>query len=333
MYLFKDKDEIEITHTCKICLKEIKFKVTKDEYRDVKRFPIKKENVHGDPAHKLTIFINQYLEVENFEIKDVLRTEEEVTYSEELTKQVLGDIGLNDEEIELYFRTTGREAVSLGEMSLLINKPKDKCKEIADKFVEKGLFKEIIGATPHYAALPPYAALVAQLSNFYTYISDIKSNLPRKLENSFSQIESEAKGMEDMKASAEVMANIKQKMLDQIHEQKKEFDDTIAAIDQIRNLTKDIGKLGDLKKSVSDEQMSDLSKQFENLTTKTSRIIKGQVDALKDEFENLKQIIAENLQKLRLGVLQQTVVDVIEKIISSRLKEITDNINVQLSVS
>jgi hypothetical protein len=333
MYLFKDKDEIEITHTCKICLKEIKFKVTKDEYREVKRFPIKKENVHGDPAHKLTIFINQYLEVENFEIKDVLRAEEEVSYSEELTKQVLGDIGLNDEEIELYFRTTGREAVSLGEMSLLINKPKEKCKEIADKFVEKGLFKEIIGATPHYAALPPYAALVAQLSNFYSYIADIKSNLPRKLENSFSQIESEAKGMEDMKASAEVMANIKQKMLDQIHEQKKEFDDTIGAIDQIRNLTKDIGKLGDLKKSVSDEQMSDLSKQFENLTTKTSKIIKGQVDALKDQFEDLKQIIADNLQKLRLGVLQQTVVDVIEKIISSRLKEITDNINVQLSVS
>jgi hypothetical protein len=271
--------------------------------------------------------------VENFEIKDVSRKEEEVSYSEDLMKQVLGEIGLNDEEIELYFRTTGREAVSLGEMSLLINKPKEKCKEIADKFVEKGLFKEIIGATPHFAALPPYAALVAQLSNFYTYISDIKSNLPRKLESSFSQIESEAKGMEDMKASGEMMANIKQKMLDQIHAQKKEFDTTIAAIDQIRNLTKDISKLGDLKKSISDEQMGDLTKQFENLTTKTSKIIKGQVDALKNQFDDLKSIIAENLQKLRLGVLQQTVVDVIEKIISNRLKEITDNINVQLSVS
>ena len=55
MYLFKDKDEVEISHSCKICLKEIKFKVTKDEYRDIKRFPIKKENIHGDPAHKLTI--------------------------------------------------------------------------------------------------------------------------------------------------------------------------------------------------------------------------------------------------------------------------------------
>ena len=90
----------------------------------MKKFPIKKEYVHGDPPHKLIVFINQYLEVENFEIKDVMKKEEEVAYSEELTRQVLSEIDLNDEEIELYFRTTGREAVSLGEMSLLIGKPK-----------------------------------------------------------------------------------------------------------------------------------------------------------------------------------------------------------------
>jgi len=149
MYQFKEKDEIEIPVSCKICLKEIKFKVSKDEYKEVKKFPIKKEYVHGEPPHKLIVFINQYLEVENFEIKDIVR-KEEVAYSEDLARQVLSEIDLNDEEIELYFRTTGREAVSLGEISLLIGKTKEECKTIADKFVEKGLFKEIIGATPHY---------------------------------------------------------------------------------------------------------------------------------------------------------------------------------------
>ena len=88
---------------------------------------------------------------------------EDVSYSKELTKQVLSEIDLTDEEIDLYFRTTGREAVSIGEMSILIGKPKEDLKKIAEKFVEKGLFKEIVGATPHYQALPPYAALVAQL--------------------------------------------------------------------------------------------------------------------------------------------------------------------------
>ena len=167
MYLFKDEDIIEVPITCKFCLKEIKFPISSKEYQDVRKFPIKKESIHGDPEHKLTVFINMSLEIENFEIQDLTeKEEEEVVYSEELMKQVLGDIELSDEEIELYFRSTGREMVSLGEISILIGKTKEDCKKIVDKFIEKGLFKEIVGATPHYAALPPYAALVSQLKNF-----------------------------------------------------------------------------------------------------------------------------------------------------------------------
>jgi len=333
MYQFKDKDIVDVEITCKICLKEIKFPISVDEYREIKKFPIKKEDIHGEPPHKLIVFINQYLEVENFEIKDVIEKEEDVSYSKELTRQVLSEIDLSDEEIELYFRTTGREAVSIGEMSILISKPKEKCKQIADKFVEKGLFKEIIGATPHYQALPPYAALIAQLKNFYSYISDIKSTIPKQLEKSFSQLETEAQDMDKLKDSTEVMTDLKEKMLSQIHAQKKEFDDTISAIDQIRNITKDISQLGDLSKTLSDDQISSLSNQFENLNVKTSQIIKNQVDNLKNQFGDIKKTVTENLQKLRLGVIQQAVGDVIDKVIATRLKDITDNLNVQLSVS
>ncbi|NVM37092.1 MAG: hypothetical protein HWN81_15955 [Candidatus Lokiarchaeota archaeon] len=333
MYLFKDKDIVDVAITCKICLKEIKLPISVDEYKEVKKFPIKREDIHGEPPHKLIVFINQYLEVENFEIKDVIEREKDVTYSKELARQVLSEIDLSDEEIELYFRTTGREAVSIGEMSILIDKPKEKCKEIADKFVEKGLFKEIIGATPHYQALPPYAALIAQLKNFYMYISDIKSKIPKQLEKSFTQLEAEAQDMDKLKDSGEVMTDLKEKMLSQIHAQKKEFDDTISAIDQIRNITKDISQLGDLSKTLSDDQISSLSKQFENLNVKTSQIIKNQVDDLKNQFGDIKKTVTDNLQKLRLGVIQQAVGDVIDKVIATRLKDITDNLNVQLSVS
>ncbi|MCK4284592.1 MAG: hypothetical protein KAX18_00240, partial [Candidatus Lokiarchaeota archaeon] len=203
MYLFKDKEIIEVPIKCKFCLTEIKFPITVKEYQDIMKFPIKRESIHGDPEHKLTVFINMNLEIENFEIQDLAEEEEEVAYSEDLIKQVLGEIDLSDEEIELYFRTTGRETVSLGEISILIGKSKEDCKQIADKFIEKGLFKEIIGATPHYAALPPYAALVAQLRNFSTYISDIKSKIPIQLDKSFAQLESQAKSMETLKDSSE----------------------------------------------------------------------------------------------------------------------------------
>jgi len=333
MYLFKDKDIVDVPITCKICLKELKFPISVDEYKEIKKFPIKKEDVHGEPAHKIIVFINQYLEVENFEIKDVIEKEKDVSYSKELTKQVLSEIDLSDEEIELYFRTTGREAVSIGEMSILINKPKEICKEIADKFVEKGLFKEIVGATPHYQALPPYAALIAQLKNFYSYISDIKSKIPQQLDVSFAKLETEAQDMEKLKDSSEAMTDLKEKMLSQIHAQKKEFDDTISAIDQIRSITDDISQLGDITETLSDDHLGSLAKQFENLNVSTSQIIKNQVDDLRDQFGDIKNTITENLQKLRLGVIQQAVGDVIDKVIATRLKDITDNLNVQLSVS
>ena len=333
MYLFKDKDVIEVPITCKFCLKEINFPISKKDYQDVKKFPIKRENIHGDPEHKLTVFINMSLEVENFEIQDLTEKEEEVAYSEELIKQVLSDIDLTDEEIELYFRSTGRETVSLGEISILIGKSKEDCKKIVDKFIEKGLFKEIIGATPHYAALPPYAALVAQLKNFYTYISDIKSKIPIQLERSFAQLETQAKGMETLKDSSEAMLDLKEKMIDQIQAQKKEFNQTITAIDQIKNITKDISGLGDVTKNISEDQIGSLTSQFDTLNQKTSQIIKNQVDGLRTQLGDVKQIVTDNLQKLRLGVIQQAVGDIIEKVISSRLKDITDNLNVQLSVS
>ncbi|MFX1312318.1 MAG: hypothetical protein ACFFHD_06865 [Promethearchaeota archaeon] len=334
MYLFKDKNIIEVPITCKFCLKEIKFPVSVEEYREVKKFPIKKESIHGDPPHKLTVFINMSLEIDNFEIEDLTQKGEEVVaYSEELMKQVLSDIELTDEEIELYFRTTGRETVSLGEISILTSKSKEDCKKIADKFIEKGLFKEIIGATPHYAALPPYAALVSQLNNFYTYISNIKSKIPNQLNKSFAQLESEAKEMEKLKDSTEAMTELKEKMLTQIQAQKKEFDNTLSAFDQIRNITKDISGLGDVARTISDDQLGSLTSQFDNLNRKTSQVIKTQVNELRSQLGDVKKIVTDNLQKLRLGVIQQAVGDIIEKVISSRLKDITDNLNVQLSVS
>ncbi|MFX0005643.1 MAG: hypothetical protein ACFFA7_04985 [Promethearchaeota archaeon] len=333
MYMFKDKDIVEVPITCKICLKEIKFLISADEYKEIKKFPITKENIHGDPPHKIIVFLNQYLEIENFEIKNVIEKTEEVSYSKELTKQVLSEIDLSDDEIELYFRTTGREAVSIGEMSILINKSKEDCKKIAEKFVDKGLFKEIVGATPHFQALPPYAALIAQLQNFYKYISDIKSKIPKQLDVSFAKLESQTEGMERLKDSSEVMDGLKEKMLSQIQAQKKEFDSTISAIDQIRTISEDISQLGDITKSLTDDQLGSLSKQFENLNVRTSQIIKNQVDDLRDQFGDIKNTITDNLQKLRLGVIQQAVGDVIDKVIASRLKDITDNLNVQLSVS
>ncbi len=337
MYLFKEKEEVEIPYTCKLCLKEIPFKITKKEYQDTFKFPIKKEFLHGPPEHNLIVYFNQYLEVENFEIKEILK-KKEVSYSKELTKQVLSEIDLSDDEIELYFRITGREAVSIGEMAILTGKPKAECQEMATKFVKKGLFKEIIGAKPHYSALPPYAALVSQLQKFHKYISDIKVNIPAQLEKSFAQLESES-GKVEVKVErkpipTELIKELKENMLTQIKSQKKEFDDTLVVRDQIRGISDEISTLEGYTDLVMESpQIADLKKRFDDINTKTSQIIKGQVNDLKKEFENIKSTVSQNLQKLRLGVISEAVEQVIDKVVNIKLKDITDNINVQLSVS
>jgi len=336
LYLFKDKEEIDIPYTCKLCLNELKFKITADEYKKVSKFPIKKEIEHGDPAHVLIVYFNQYLEVENFKIKEITQ-ERDVKFSEELTKQVLSELDLTSEEVELYFRTTGREAVSIGEMALLIGKPKEQCQEIATKFVEKGLFKEIVGAKPHYAALPPYAALVAQLQKFHQYISDIKSDIPRQLDQSFKKLELTTEKIQAAPKSPtvpnELMKELKDNMLSQIKSQKKEFDETMAVMEQIRGITDDISLLESSSSETMAPPSTDLTTQFQKINENTNQIIKGQIQELKEEFGTIKTTISQNLQKLRLGVIQDTVDQVIEKIVDSRLKDIIDNINVQLSVN
>jgi hypothetical protein len=332
MYLFKDKEEVEIPYTCKLCLKKIPFRISKTEYQSLTKFPMKKESIHGDPEHKLVVYFNQYLEIENFEVKEILK-KEEVHYSEELTRQVLSEIDLSDSEIELYFRSTGREAVSIGEMAILTGRTKEECDQTAKKFVEKGLFKEIVGAQPHYTALPPYAALVSQLQKFHKYISDIKSTIPAQLEKSFMQLESESGRTEKPKVPNELMKELKDNMLTQIKSQKKEFDNTLAVMDQIKGITDEISNIEGYTQSLMSPQMDDLKNQFEKINQKTSNIIRGQIQDLKNEFTSIKSTVSDNLQKLRLGVIQQTVDQVIEKVINSKLKDITDNVNVQLSVS
>jgi len=307
MYLFRDQSEVKVPVTCKYCLKKVEFTVTAEEYEKIKEFPITREDVHGEPPHKLLVFINKNLEVENFEIKDIL--EKKVEYSQELTKQVLSEIELTDEEIELYFLTTGRDAVSLGEMAILIDKTKEECEIIAEKFVDKGLFKRIVGATPHYQALPPYAALIGQLGNFKSFISTIRENVPPQLNDALSELEAKTEGVKELKDYIDFMNNLKQDILSKLGTQKKNFESGISAIDNIKSIGEVVGTLEADTKKIMDSQIDDLNKQF----------------------DDIQQKISSNLQKLRLGVIQQTVDQVIQRIFAEGMDKIKERLDEQFS--
>ena len=372
MYLFEDKEKIEIPVKCKVCLSETTFTITTEDYKSFDKFPVKKEYVHGDPEHKLIIFLNKFLEIENFQIEE--HVTEETTRYEELTKQVLSDIGLTSEEINLYFTTTGRDAVSLGEMMILIDKSKEECMEIAEKFVQKGLFKKIVGASPHYMALPPYAALSSQIKNFQAYIAEIKDNAPSELNESFSELEAQAEGLKKLQEYSDYMLELKEQIHSKIVVQKQEFSNTISNIEKIKDITDDIFNLGNISKNILDSQVNSLVDQFQNIYGEVSKGVEIQINELSNQFEEIithiskslkqqvyeinsqfqginskisgimkKQLhdlgnqiksiqarISKNLEKLELGILQQTVDQVMEKIFSLWLEGISETFNTQM---
>ncbi len=307
-FLFQDKTEKEIRTTCKVCLSEVKFVVTLAEYQKTSRFPLIKESIHGTPPHRLVVYFDKNLEISEFKVEELI--DKEVSYSKELTYQVLSDIQLNEDEIQLYFLTTGRDAVSLGEISLLIDKNKEECKQIADKFVEKGLYREIIGATPHYAPLPPYAALMKQLSNFDEYIREIKEVAPAQLNESFSQLEAKSKGINELNEYTNFIKSLKDKIEAQIEGQKVEVDNAIKIIGQIRKVNEVISNLENDTKTIIDDQVKDLEQQF----------------------EEIKQMIANNLKELHLGVISKTVHQIIDSVLNARMKIIVEGFNTKLIV-
>jgi hypothetical protein len=324
MYLFEDQESKEIHIECKLCLAKFSFVISEEEYKEIENFPFKKEYVHGDPSHKLIVFINKNLEVENFEIEDA--SKQEISYSEELTRQVLSEIDLNEEEIELYFKTTGRDAVSLGEIALLMDKPQDECMSIAEKFVKKGLFKKIISGTPHFSALPPYAALVSQLQKFHFYISDIKSSVPPQLNESFSQLEAKAEGVKKLQDYTNYMVNIKENMLSKISSQREKLDSSVSEIERIKSITSDIENLGSSVKDVMDNQIEEVSGQFKSLQEKISTGIGQQIKGLTEDVDDINVKVAEGVN-LQIDELNREF-----KNIDSKISEIIQNQVVDLTM-
>ena len=258
-----------VTCKCKQCLKNVDFPIPEEKRNGP--YPIILTDTHGVPPHKLKVYINKRFEIESFEIEEI--QESTSKGSTRVSGQVLSDIGLTPQEIELYFHCTSLGPVSVGEISILINEPIEVVNEIAQKFVKKGLFKEIAGATQYYQALPPYAALLSQLDGFSGFIQNIKDDTPRQLQKSFATFEDQAKGVKNLKEFVTYITRVK----------------------------------GDVSKQLNDQKNA--------LQTSLTQLLKHR-NSLQSQLGSIQDKIGRNLEKLRLGVLLQSVQDVIAKSVS-----------------
>ncbi|MHA2123054.1 MAG: helix-turn-helix domain-containing protein, partial [Promethearchaeota archaeon] len=105
------------------------------------------------------------------------------------TKQVLELIGLAHDEVNTYFKITGRGPVMVGEISLIADVSEERAAEIATTLHQKGLLKQIPGKTPIYEALPPYAALLGQIHQFKETIKTFQQVTPLNIQERFDSLE------------------------------------------------------------------------------------------------------------------------------------------------
>ncbi len=294
----------EVTFRCKHCLTDIDFPIDRKLMENA-QFPVKLENIHGIPAHKLIIYINKGFNVDSFEIEEV-KTDSKPK-STKFTQEVLKSIELAEDEIQLYFMASGKGPMSLGELAILANSSIEHIKIIAEKFVKKGLFKEIPGSTEYFQALPPYAALMAQLDKFRNMIAAIKMSTPTDLQTSFMSFEESSKGAKTLSEFVDYLSQMKKDVSQQLSTQKSELDVSLHNLMEQQKVVMGI-------KDLRDQSISLLDIHFVNLF---------------NQFEIVSKKITTNLEKLHLGVVIKTVEDVVQKNIDNQMEIIRSELQAE----
>lgn len=291
-------------YRCKQCLTDLDFEIPMQTVTTT--YPIILDKIHGNPAHKLIIYINKAMQVETFQI---IEGSSELKPSSNITQEVLTAIELTEPEIQLYMHCSGKGPVSKGEMAILQGIPIESVDVMITHFVSKGLFKEIMGSKNYFQALPPYAAIIDQLQRFTHFIQEIKYQTPIDLQNSFESFEEKAQGVQNLKAFVGYLKSLRKSTADKLAEQSKTLEATLQLlVDQQKN----VDKIASLRDS--------------SITIMTT-----QLDLLTHQLDGVKGKISENLEKLRLGIILKTVEDIIGKVITTELEQIKRNFQVQFA--
>ncbi|MHA2474523.1 MAG: helix-turn-helix domain-containing protein [Promethearchaeota archaeon] len=218
------------------------------------------------------------------------------------TKQVLELIGLAHDEVNTYFKITGRGPVMVGEISLIADVSEERAGEIASTLYHKGLLKQIPGKTPIYEALPPYVALLGQIHQFKETIKTFQQVTPINIQERFDSLESHSdklKKLDDYRTYIQVM---KTKLPQQIKTQFERFENELEQVKRFQDVR---GFILNLKEIVPAE----ITKDF---------------GLLEESLDSMKTEISSRFEKqFRIGALKSMAEKIVSRVISEQFVEIT----------
>lgn len=218
------------------------------------------------------------------------------------TMQVLELIGLAHDEVDTYFKITGRGPVMIGEIALLADVAEERAAEIASNLFQKGLLKQIPGKAPIYEALPPYAALLSQIHHFKETIKTFQQITPKNIQERFDSLETHSgklKKLDDYRSYLQIM---KTKLPEQIKTQFDRFEKELEQVNRFRDVRSFILNLKEIVPA-------EITKEF---------------GTMEDRLDSMKTEISNRFEKqFRIGALKSMAEKIVSRVISEQFKEIT----------
>jgi len=221
----------------------------------------------------------------------------------ESTKQVLELIGLSQDEINTYFHLTGRGPVLTGEIALLINTSEESATQIAKNLLTKGLVREVPGKTPFYVALPPYTALLNQITQFKNVVKGIRETTPQTLELKFHEIEEQSAKLGKLNEYRNYIHMMKKNLPAQLKTQFSRIEKELESVKKFQEIRSFILNLREI---VPDE----IIKEF---------------GVVEDRLKKMKAEISDAFEKqFRIGALKSMAEKIVSRIISEQFIDLTD---------
>ena len=218
------------------------------------------------------------------------------------TMQVLELIGLAHDEVDTYFKITGRGPVMIGEIALIADVAEERAAEIASNLFQKGLLKQIPGKAPIYEALPPYAALLGQIHQFKEAIKTFQQVTPKNIQERFDSLEvhsTKLKKLDDYRSYLQIM---KTKLPEQIKTQFDRFEKELEQVNRFRDVRSFILNLKEIVPA-------EITKEFGVMETR--------LDSMKTEISNRFE------KQFRIGALKSMAEKIVSRVISEQFRDIT----------
>ncbi|MHA1713591.1 MAG: helix-turn-helix domain-containing protein [Candidatus Ranarchaeia archaeon] len=105
-----------------------------------------------------------------------------------VTATTLKDLGLNDDQIDIYLNLLGRGPLTLGEAVLALKKDYDTIQAAVELFVEKGIVVRIDSVPERFEAVPPYEVFLKRFESFAKEFETIKSEISGTLEEGVQRL-------------------------------------------------------------------------------------------------------------------------------------------------